>query len=62
VEFHGNLKPKVKAGTLIGAAPSRLEFDATSGSLQSAAGSGAVTAKLRVMGFEAAEIIRANNP
>jgi hypothetical protein len=62
VEFHGTLKPKLKAGTLIGAAPSKLEFDATSGSLESVEGAGAVTGTLKVMGFEAAEIVRAKNP
>jgi hypothetical protein len=62
VEFHGTLKPKLKAGTLIGAAPSQLEFDATSGSLESVEGTGAVTGKLKVMGFAGAEIVRAKNP
>jgi phosphodiesterase/alkaline phosphatase D-like protein len=62
VEFHGTLKPTVKAGTVIGSSPSKLEFDATSGSLESIEGSGAVTGKLKMMGFEAAEIIRAANP
>jgi hypothetical protein len=62
VEFHGKLKPKVRAGTLIGAAPSKLEFDAGSGSLESALGPGAATGNLKMMGFEAAEVMRVNNP
>jgi hypothetical protein len=62
LEFHGTLKPTCKAGTLIGSAPSRLEFEAGSGSLESTQGPGAVTGNLKVMGFESAEIIRAKNP
>ena len=59
VEFHGALKPSIQAGTAIGAAPAKLEFDAGSGSLASAEGPGAVTAHLKLMGFEGGEIIRA---
>jgi hypothetical protein len=62
VEFHGTLKPKVKTGTLIGASPSKFEFDAASGSLESADGPGAITGTLKAMGFEGGEIIRATNP
>jgi len=62
VEFHGTLKPTVKAGTLIGSSPSKLEFDASSGSLESAEGAAAITGKLKMMGFEAGEIVRAANP
>ena len=62
VEFHGTLKPRLKPGTSIGSFPSRLEFEASSGSLESAEGPGAVTGNLRMMGFEAGELIRANNP
>ena len=59
VEFHGALKPSLEAGTAIGAAPAKLEFGASSGSLASAEGPGAVAAHLKLMGFEGGEIIRA---
>jgi hypothetical protein len=62
VQFHGTVKPRVKAGSSIGAAPSRLEFEAGSGSLESAEGPGALTGNLRMMGFQAGQIIRAKNP
>src|SRR5262249_54683335 len=59
VEFHGMLKPSLEAGTIIGAAPTRLEFGAGSGELQSVEGAGKVAGKLRLMGFESGEIIHA---
>jgi hypothetical protein len=62
VEFHGTLKPRFKAGTSIGSAPSKLEFEAGSGSLESVEGPGALTGNLKVMGFEAAEIVQVRNP
>jgi hypothetical protein len=62
VEFHGTLKPRFKPGTSIGASPSKLEFEAASGSLESAEGPGAVTGSLRLMGFEGGEVIRVKNP
>jgi hypothetical protein len=62
VEFHGTLKPRFKNGTGIGSSPSKLEFEAASGSLESTEGPGAVTGNLRAMGFEAGELIWAKNP
>jgi hypothetical protein len=60
VEFHGTLKPKLEAGTIIGAAPAKLEFGAGSGSLQSEKeGPGNASGKLKFMGFEGGEIISA---
>jgi hypothetical protein len=61
VEFHGMLKPNVEAGTIIGAAPAKLGFGAGSGELQSLEGAGTVAARLKLMGFEGGEIIRASN-
>jgi hypothetical protein len=62
VEFHGTLKPGLQAGTVIGSGPSKLNFEANPGSLESAEGPGALTGKLKMMGFEGAEVIRAKNP
>jgi hypothetical protein len=62
VEFHGTLKPRLKGGTMIGLGSSRLEFEASSGSLESAEGPGALTGNLKLMGFEGGEIIQARNP
>jgi outer membrane protein assembly factor BamB len=59
VQFHGTLKPQLEAGTIIGAAPARLAFGASAGSLQGTAGAGAVSARLKFMGFEGGEIISA---
>jgi hypothetical protein len=59
VEFHGMLKPELEAGTAQGAAPAKLEFGAGSGSLQSEEGAGNVSARLKFMGFEGGEILRA---
>ncbi len=59
VEFHGPLKPELENGTAQGSAPANLEFGATSGSLQSAQGPGAVRARLKFMGFEGEEFLRA---
>jgi hypothetical protein len=61
VEYHGALKPSVEPGTIIGAAPARLVFDAGSGSLASAEGPGAVSARLKLMGFEGGEITQVKN-
>jgi hypothetical protein len=61
VEFHGMLKPNIEPGTSIGAAPSKLEFGAGSGELQSVEGAGTVAARLKLMGFEGGELIRARN-
>jgi hypothetical protein len=62
VEFHGVLKPNVESGTSIGAAPSKLEFSATTGELQSGAGAGKVIAKLKLMGYETGELLQAKTP
>ena len=43
----------------IGSAPARLIFDTGSGSLQSSEGAAAVSARLKLMGFEGGEILRA---
>jgi hypothetical protein len=62
VEFHGLLKPGLEAGTMIGSGPSKLNFEANSGSLESSEGPGALAGKLKLMGFEGGEVIRAKNP
>ena len=59
VEFHGSLKPTLRAGTVIGANPSKLEFAPSSGSLSE---EGTFTGELKLMGFEGAEILRPKNP
>jgi hypothetical protein len=59
VQFHGTLKPQLEAGTIIGAAPAKLVFGASSGSLQSTEQAGTVAARLKLMGFEGGEVIRA---
>jgi len=59
VEFHGMLKPNVEPGTIIGANPAKLEFGAGSGNLESVEGAGTVAGRLKLMGFEGGEIIRA---
>jgi hypothetical protein len=59
VEFHGMLKPSLEPGTSIGAAPSKLEFGAGSGELQSVEGAGKVGCKLKFMGYETGELIQA---
>jgi hypothetical protein len=61
VEFHGMLKPQVEGGTMIGF-PAHLAFGAVSGSLQSGEGAGNVSARLKLMGFEGGEMLRAKNP
>jgi hypothetical protein len=61
VQFHGSLKPEVENGTIIGVAPSTLEF-AGSGSLQSTAGAGEVTGKWKLMGYGAQELTQVKNP
>ena len=45
--------------SIIGAAPARLVFGASAGSLQSEKGAGTVAARLKYMGFEGGEIISA---
>jgi hypothetical protein len=62
VEFHGTLKPRFKGGASIGLSPSKIEFEASSGSLESTEGPGAVTGNLKAMGFEGGEVIRIKNP
>jgi hypothetical protein len=62
VQFHGTLKAKVKNGTEIGVAPSKLEFEAGSGALESTLGAGELTGKLKLMGYEGQELIGVSNP
>jgi len=62
VQFHGSLKPEFVNGTLIGSAPSKLEFAAGSGSLQSTLGTGEVTGKWKIMGYEAQQLTQVKNP
>jgi len=50
VQFHGTLRATVKGGTEIGVAPSKLEFEAASGSLESTLGAGDLTGKMKLMG------------
>jgi hypothetical protein len=38
VEFHGALKPKLEGGTVIGAGPANLAFDAGCGTLRHVSG------------------------
>jgi len=59
LEFHGTLKPQLEGGTIIGAAPAKLVFGASAGSLQSEKGAVTVVARLKFMGFEGQEIFRA---
>jgi hypothetical protein len=60
VEASGELHPLAKNnGTVIGAAPSELEFKgATSGELESSAGTITVTGSLKLMGSEGGAIIK----
>jgi hypothetical protein len=61
VEFHGELHPKaLNNGTLIGAAPSELEFAGpASGTLESSpAGGGTIEGKLKGMGYEGGAVIK----
>jgi hypothetical protein len=62
IQFHGSLAPQVINGTSIGASPSKLEFGPGSGSLQSTAGAGEVAGRLKLMGYEAQDLIQAKNP
>jgi hypothetical protein len=62
VQFHGTLKAKVKGGSEIGVAPSKLEFEAGSGALESTLGAGELTGKLKLMGYEGQELIGVSNP
>jgi hypothetical protein len=59
----GELTPKVKNGTLIGSAPSKLEGGAGSGELEiGGVPEGKVNGSAKVMGYETGEIISASNP
>jgi hypothetical protein len=62
VEFHGSLKPTATNGTAIGSAPSKLEFNAAAGSLESTSGAGEMSGKLKLMGYEGQELIQVRNP
>jgi len=59
IKFHGELSPKADNGSEIGVAPSKLTFSAASGTLESTAGPGEVTGKLKSMGYEGQELITA---
>jgi hypothetical protein len=43
-------------------APSKLEFEAGSGALESTLGAGELTGKLKLMGYEGQELIGVRNP
>jgi hypothetical protein len=59
----GELTPKVKNGTLIGSAPSKVEGGVGSGELELAGvPEGKVNGSAKVMGYETGEIISASNP
>jgi hypothetical protein len=59
----GELTPKLKNGTLIGSAPSKIEFGLGSGELELAGiPEGKVNGSLKVMGYETGEIISTSNP
>jgi hypothetical protein len=62
VEFHGPLKPKATNGSSIGGAPSKFEFNAAAGSLESTSGAGEVTGKMKLLGYEAQELVQVKNP
>jgi phosphatidylinositol-3-phosphatase len=62
VEFHGALNPQATNGLGIGILPSKLAFNAASGSLESTSGAGEVTGKLKLMGSEGQELIQVKNP
>jgi hypothetical protein len=59
----GELTPLIENGTSIGAAPSKVNFDAESGELEIAnVKEGKVTEKLKTMGYEGSELIQSKNP
>jgi len=63
VKSEGELTPKVKNGTLIGSAPSKIEFGEGSGELNiSGVKEGKVAGSLKVMGYAAGEILSTSNP
>jgi hypothetical protein len=62
LEWHGELRPKVTNGSGIGAAPSKLVFDSTSGELESLQGGQEWSGKPKLMGYESQEILGAKNP
>jgi len=64
VRYHAMLKPSLEPGTSIGASPAKLEFGAAAGTLASEGeqGTGTVVGRLKLMGFEGGEMIRAKNP
>jgi hypothetical protein len=59
----GELTPKLKNGTLIGSAPSKIEFGVGSGELELAGvKEGKVNGSLKAMGYSEGEIITTSNP
>jgi hypothetical protein len=62
VQFHGSLKPEVTNGTAIGYFPSKLAFGAGSGSLESTAGAGELSGKVKLMGYGGLELTQVKDP
>jgi len=62
VEFNGSLTPKALNGTSIGAAPSKLEFNAAAGRLQSVVGTGELAGKMKLMGYEGQDLLQLKSP
>ena len=61
-EFRGEQNVLGQGGTLIGAAPAKLEFKgAESGALESTAGAGTMTGLVKLMGYEAQEVLTVVN-
>ena len=61
-EFAGELNIAGEGGTLIGSSPAKLEFKgAETGELESAIGTGTVTGKVKLMGYEAQEVLTVEN-
>jgi hypothetical protein len=60
----GELTPKLKNGTAVGSAPSKIEFGTGSGELElgGSVPEGRINGGLKVMGFETGEIVTTSNP
>jgi len=58
IKFHGELTPLLKPGSGT-SAPSKIEFDGSSGALESTAGAATTSGFLKVFGYEAQELITA---
>jgi len=57
IKFHGELTPLLKTGTAQGTAPSKVNFDAGSGALESSAGTATTSGELKAFGYEDGAII-----